>query len=229
MLGSFLALGLLLGLKHALEADHLSTVATLASRSSSKRHTVGVAAAWGLGHAAALVVLGGALVALGATLPAAVVRAFELVVGIILIALGFDVLRRLRRGRIHLHAHEHGGAWHLHAHGHAPQSDPDHHDHAHGRALLGRSLLIGGVHGLAGSAAVAVLTLPAGSIPLALAYLLVFGVGTVLGMIALSLAVSLPLTLSIRNSERARLALFSSLSVVDFALGAWIVFRHLPL
>jgi sulfite exporter TauE/SafE len=229
MLGSFLALGLLLGLKHALEADHLSTVATLATRSSSKRHTVTVAAAWGLGHAAALVVLGGALVALGATLHAAVVRAFELAVGLILIALGFDVLRRLRRGRIHLHSHEHGGAWHLHAHAHAAQADTDRHDHAHGHALLGRSVLIGGVHGLAGSAAVAVLTLPAGSVGLALLYLLVFGAGTVLGMIVISLAVSLPLTFSIRNKERARFVFLSSLSIIDFALGAWIVIQHLPL
>src|SRR5258705_5307648 len=136
MLGSFLALGLLLGLKHALEADHLSTVATLASRSSSKRHTVGVAAAWGLGHAAALVVLGGALVALGATLPAAVVRAFELVVGIILIALGFDVLRRLRRGGLHPPLHEDGGARGPHAHRPWPPAGPHHHHPPRSRGPL---------------------------------------------------------------------------------------------
>jgi len=223
MLTSFFGLGLLLGLKHALEPDHLSTVATLASRSASRRHTVGVAAAWGVGHASALLALGGALVALGATLPPPVTRTFELAVGLILIALAIDVLRRVRKSGVHVHAHEHEGAWHVHAHAHEPQADE--HDHGHRHALLGRSLLIGGVHGLAGSAAVAVLTVPAGSVAVALAYLAVFGAGTVLGMIALSLAVSLPVAFSIRQSRVFRLAFLYALSIVDLALGAFILVR----
>jgi sulfite exporter TauE/SafE len=221
MIGSLLVLGLLLGLKHAMEADHLSTVATLASRSSSTRQTVGVAAAWGLGHASSLVVLGTVLVALGATLPAAVARAFELAIGLILIALGVDVLRRLRQRRVHLHVHEHGGTRHLHAHAHEEKSDQ--HDHPHGSSLWRRSLLIGGVHGLAGSAAVTVLALPAGSIGRALVYLLVFGAGTVLGMVALTLVVSLPLKVSFERNQWVWIAVQVSLSMIDLSLGAWIV------
>jgi len=99
LLGSLLALGLLLGLRHALEADHVSTVATLASRSGSARQTVGVAAAWGVGHAAALVLLGTALIGLGASLPERVSRLLELAVGAILVVLGVGVLRRLRERR----------------------------------------------------------------------------------------------------------------------------------
>jgi len=221
MIGSLLALGLLLGLKHAMEADHLSTVATLASRSSSTRQTVGVAAAWGLGHASSLVVLGTVLVALGAALPAPVARAFELAIGLILIALGVDVLRRLRQRRVHLHVHEHGGTMHLHAHAHEQTSDQ--HDHRHGSSLWRRSLLIGGVHGLAGSAAVTVLALPAGSIGRALVYLLVFGAGTVLGMVALTLVLSLPLKLSFEGDRWVWIAVQCSLATVDLCLGAWIV------
>jgi cytochrome c biogenesis protein CcdA len=221
MLGSLLLLGLLLGLKHALEADHLSTVATLASRSSSTRQTMGVATAWGLGHAASLVALGTVLVALGAALPEAVARAFELAIGLILIALGIDVLRRLRRSRIHVHVHEHGGERHLHAHAHEQRSDE--HQHSHRSPLWYRSLAIGGVHGLAGSAAVTVLALPAGSIGRALLYLLVFGAGTVLGMMALTLAVSWPLKFSAQWNSRAWIALQCLLSVIDLALGTWIV------
>jgi sulfite exporter TauE/SafE len=221
MIGSLLVLGLLLGLKHAMEADHVSTVATLASRSSSTRQTVGVAAAWGLGHASSLVVLGTVLVALGATLPAAVARAFELAIGLILIALGVDVLRRLRQRRVHLHVHEHGGTRHLHAHAHEEKSDQ--HDHPHGSSLWRRSLLIGGVHGLAGSAAVTVLALPAGSIGRALVYLLVFGAGTVLGMVALTLVVSLPLKVSFERNQWVWIAVQVSLSMIDLSLGAWIV------
>ena len=221
MLGSLLLFGLLLGLKHALEADHLSTVATLASRSSSPRHTVSVAAAWGLGHAASLVLLGGALVALGATLPHALAEAFEVAIGVILIALGADVLRRLRRERIHVHVHEHGGTKHLHAHSHVLDGS---HEHQHPR--LGRSLFIGGVHGLAGSAVVTVLALPSGSIGRAAVSLLVFGAGTVLGMIALSLTLSLPLKLSLQRNQKMWIALQCALSAVDLALGGWILYTH---
>jgi len=220
MLVSFLTLGVLLGLKHALEADHLSTVATLASRSSSTRQMVGVATAWGCGHAAALVVLGSALVALGSALPENVVRLFEAAVGGILVALGIDVLRRVRRQRVHVHVHEHGGAKHLHAHAHATSLEA--HDHLH-VPLLRRSLLVGGVHGLAGSAAVTVLALPAGSFPRALSYLLAFGAGSVAGMIALTLAVSAPILWTFRKQAKATLVLKCLLSGIDLGLGAWIV------
>ncbi len=222
MLFSFLLLGLFVGLKHALEADHVSTVATLASRSASARQTVGVAAAWGVGHAAALTALGAALIALGATLPPAVAGAFEAAVGLILIALGIGVLRRVRRRRVHLHVHEHDGAAHLHAHAHEESGA---HDHFHGAPLWRRSLLIGGVHGLAGSAAVTVLALPAGSTARAFLYLLAFGAGSVLGMVALSAVVSLPLRLSSRHSGWAWTGLQCSLGIVDLALGTWIVLQ----
>jgi cytochrome c biogenesis protein CcdA len=220
MLFSLLALGLVLGLKHALEADHLSTVATLASRSSSTRQMVGVATAWGLGHAATLVVLGSVLLVVGAALPQGVVRGFEAAVGLVLVALGIDVLRRLRRQRMHVHVHEHQGERHLHVHAHA--SGRDSHDHLHA-PLLGRSLIVGGVHGLAGSAAVTVLALPAGSLARGVSCLLVFGAGTVLGMIALTLVVSLPMRWSFEREGRAAFVLKCSLSALDLGLGTWIV------
>ncbi len=219
MLFSFLLLGLFVGVKHALEADHVSTVATLASRSASARQTVGVAAAWGVGHAAALTALGAALIALGATLPPAVAGAFEAAVGLILIALGIGVLRRVRRRRIHLHVHEHDGAAHLHAHAHQESGA---HDHFHGAPLWRRSLLIGGVHGLAGSVLGMVALSAAVSLPLRL---LAFGAGSVLGMVALSAAVSLPLRLSSRYFGWAWTGLQCSLGIIDLALGAWIVFQ----
>lgn len=227
MSGSLLALGLLLGLKHALEADHVSTVATLAERSSSTRQTAGVAAAWGLGHATTLVVLGTVLVALGATLPPAVARTLELAVGLILLALGADVLRRLVRGRIHVHVHEHGGARHLHAHSHSSPGQ-EVHEHAHPTPLWPRSLLIGGVHGLAGSAAVTVLALPSGSIPRALLSLLAFGLGSVAGMVALSLVVAVPFRVSLRQRGWLAAAVQGSLAALDLGLGAFIVARNHP-
>ena len=227
MPGTLLVLGLLLGLKHALEADHLSTVATLAERSRSASETAGVAAAWGIGHAAALVALGTALVALGATLPVAVTRALELAVGVILIVLGAGVVRRLLRANVHVHVHAHGGERHLHAHAHAHAGDTDHH-HAHAPRLWRRSLFIGGVHGLAGSAAVTLLALPRGSTGRALLSLLAFGGGSVLGMVALSLALSLPLRLSLRRNGWVGRGLQGTLAAVDLALGAFIVAQNHP-
>src|SRR5690242_17296010 len=100
-----LTLGFLLGLRHALEADHVAAVASLATRSSSLRNTMRIAAAWGVGHTATLVFFGSILIALGASLPAGAGRALEGVVGGMLVVLGADVLRRLYRRRIHLHAH----------------------------------------------------------------------------------------------------------------------------
>ncbi|HEY2029694.1 MAG TPA: hypothetical protein VGH20_10850 [Myxococcales bacterium] len=222
MIGSLLLLGLALGLKHALEADHLSTVATLASSSASTRHSLSVATAWGLGHAASLVLLGTGLVALGTVLPPAVARAFEVAIGVILIGLAVDVLRRLRKRHVHLHVHQHGGKRHLHAHAHGHAHEAEHH-HDHAAPLWRRSLVIGGVHGLAGSAAVTVLALPAGSFLRAFAYLFVFGAGTVLGMVALTLVISLPLRFSAGQGERAWTVAQCALSAVDLALGVWIV------
>lgn len=226
MLGSLLALGLLLGLKHALEADHVSTVATLASRSASTRQTLGVAAAWGLGHAASLALLGTALAVLGATLPERVARILELAVGVILVALGIGVFRRLMGKRIHVHVHEHDGLRHLHAHAHeaAAAGDPAGHDHGHVPLPWRRSLAIGGVHGLAGTAAITVLALPvARSNAQALLYLTVFGIGSMLGMLALSFVVSLPFSAAGRHLGRIGVGLQAVLGAADLAIGAWVV------
>lgn len=221
LLFSLLLLGLLLGFKHALEADHVSTVATLASRSASTKDTLGVAAAWGLGHAAALAAAGSILIALGATLPDRMQRWLEAVVGAILVALGAGVLQRVREKRLHLHAHQHGAERHLHFHSHAEEAG---HEHPHRAPLRRRSLLIGGLHGLAGTGAISLLALPATGSPLkALLYLLVFGVGSVFGMVALSLAVSLPLRLSARRLGRIGLALEGLLGVADVAIGGFIL------
>jgi sulfite exporter TauE/SafE len=224
LIGSLLFLGLLLGLKHALEADHVSTVATLASRSASARDTVRIAAAWGLGHAATLLAVGAGLIGLGATLPENVARVFELAVGVILVVLGVGVLRRLRDRRIHLHSHQHGGLRHLHAHAHAQDEPATAHEHSHPPMPLRRSLLIGAVHGLAGTAAITVLALAgAGSTNHALLYLLVFTGGSVAGMIALSVVVSLPFRAA-RHLRGVAPGLEGLLGVADVAIGAWIVF-----
>lgn len=231
MLLSLLTFGFLIGIRHALEADHVAAVASLATRSSSPRQTARLAAAWGAGHATMLLLVGGMVVALGSALPAGVARAFEAAAGVLLVLLGVDVLRRVRRHHVHFHVHSHGdGVRHLHAHAHEGEAagahDATRHQHEHGRGLLGRALLVGSVHGMAGSAALVVLSLQSvSSTAAALGYMAVFGVGSIAGMVLFSLAITLPLRLTSRHLERTSRGLEAALGAASVLIGAWIVVK----
>jgi ABC-type nickel/cobalt efflux system permease component RcnA len=218
-----LGLGFLLGIRHALEADHLAAVASLSTRSASLRSTVKIAASWGVGHSAMLVLLGSVLIALEITLPEQLGRMFELAVGGMLIALGVGVLRRVARRRIHLHQHRHGGVSHVHFHAHSAES-VDQHEHLHLTRPVSRALLVGGMHGLAGSAALVLIAVPTMNSTLrALGYLVVFAFGSILGMVLFSVALSLPLQLSVRRVHWLSSGLETAVGLVNIALGGWIV------
>ena len=230
MLGPLLVIGLLTGVRHALEADHIAAVASLATRASSMRQTAWLAGIWGAGHATTLMLAGGLVVALGAALPHGLVRAFEVGAGLLLVYLGVDVLRRFRRQHVHFHVHRHdGGIRHVHAHSHAGAAaphDPARHEHAHSTALLIRAGLIGSVHGMAGSAALVVLSLQAVSSPgRALAYMGVFAAGSIAGMVLFSLAIALPMRLQGRHLERASRGFEAALGAASVGIGAWVAVR----
>jgi ABC-type nickel/cobalt efflux system permease component RcnA len=228
---AMLLLGFLVGLRHALEADHIAAVATLATRAASLTDKVKVAAVWGGGHALSLIALGSLLIALGTSLPEPVARGFEIAGGAMLIVLGIDVLRRLRARRVHFHVHQHGaGARHVHAHAHDDRAhhDPTAHDHQHTHGLLPRALAVGSIHGLAGSGALMLLSMQVlGSGLHALAYVLCFALGSILGMIGFSLALSLPLSISPRLLERVSGKLEAALGVVTIGVGCWMALQAL--
>lgn len=228
---SLLLFGFLLGLKHAVEADHVAAVATLASRASSLRDHVLLAGCWGIGHAVTILAFGVAIVGLGLSLPAFVTTGLEGAVGVVLIGLGADVLWRLHRQRVHFHVHRHvDGRSHFHAHAHGGDASHDaaHHDHRHVHALGLRAFAVGGLHGLAGSAALVLVAVPATrSAAQALAYCGLFGLGTILGMMTLSLAISVPLRLSANGLGRFQSRLESALGTATIALGTWIAVRTL--
>jgi cytochrome c biogenesis protein CcdA len=227
MLLSLLALGFLLGLRHALDADHVAAMASLAARSPGIRSTLRVAGAWGIGHASILVVFGTVLVLLGATLPDGVARWLEALVGAMLVLLGIGVLRRIQRVEIHAHVHEHAGDV-RHAHLHIHEEGRAAHAHGHARSLVPRALLIGCVHGLAGTAGLILLAVPAmQSGGRAFAYLVVFGAGTILGMMLFSLVISVPLTASLRRLRWMKTGLEATVGAVNVLLGAWILVRSL--
>jgi sulfite exporter TauE/SafE len=229
-LASILALGFVLGMRHATDADHLAAVATLATRSRSVGHTVAQGIAWGTGHTLTLMLFGGAVLVLGAVVPAQAAQALELAVGVMLCLLGADTLNRLRRERIHFHAHRHAdGVAHFHAHSHRGEGgahDVARHEHQHPRGFPARALLVGMVHGMAGSAALILLSLEALRSPAwGLAYIAIFGLGSILGMAALSAAIAVPLRLTSRHLARAYDGLSAAVGLATLVLGCTIVYR----
>jgi hypothetical protein len=229
-LASILALGFVLGMRHATDADHLAAVATLATRSRSVGHTVAQGIAWGTGHTLTLMFFGGAVLVLGAVVPAQAAQALELAVGVMLCLLGADALYRLRRERIHFHAHRHtDGVAHFHAHSHSGEGtphDPARHEHVHPRGFPARALLVGMVHGMAGSAALILLSLEAmGSPAREFVYIAIFGLGSILGMALLSAAIAVPLRLTSRRLKQTHDGLSAAVGLATLLLGCYIVYR----
>jgi hypothetical protein len=192
--------GLLLGMKHALEADHVAAVATLATRSGSLVQTVRLGAAWGVGHALTLLLFGGVVLLANSVIQEQIARSLEFGVGAMLLILGCDVLRRTVRGNMHFHLHRHGnGIVHFHGHSHSHDVLPHdvHDEHAHARRFPLAALFVGMMHGMAGSTALILLSLgTVHTVSLGLLYIAMFGIGSVLGMAALSLAIAIPLRYS---------------------------------
>ena len=221
-LGSLLVVGILLGVRHALDPDHLAAVASISTSSRNLLDGLKQAAAWGIGHTATLLLFGGAALVLGLTVPENLALVLEFAVGVMLILLGADVLRRIMKERIHIHDHDHvDGASHLHVHSHA---QVDRHKHSHSPLIPLRALIVGLLHGLAGSAALLLLTVAAApSIMSGITYILVFGFGSILGMGLLSIVIALPLQLSSNRFEGAQRKFRLGISIVTIILGLSIL------
>jgi ABC-type nickel/cobalt efflux system permease component RcnA len=207
------ALGFFLGMRHATDPDHVIAISTIVTRARGTRHAALIGAVWGLGHTFTILVVGVGIILLGWVIPPRVGLSLELSVGVMLIILGLmnlsGLLARVPAGPAsHAHAHPHGDYVHTHPHGHdpeahshAPEQTPvawlDHHLGTLGLYLLLRPLIVGVVHGLAGSAAVALLVLATIPSPAwAVAYLLVFGFGTIVGMMVITALIALPVSVA---------------------------------
>ena len=219
-----LFLGFLVGMQHAMEADHVAAVTSIVSRETGARRIIRHGVVWGLGHAATLMLFAGAVVVLGGSIGTDLAAALEFAVGAMLALLGGHVIWRLVRDRVHFHVHRHGGETvHLHAHSHRGEGarhNPDAHEHGHPKAFPVRTLLVGLMHGMAGSAALLILS--ASVMPssmLGLVYVAVFGVGSVLGMALLSAAISLPLGYSARFLTGGQRVLQGLIGIGTVALG----------
>ena len=221
----FLALGFLIGMQHALEADHVAAVSAMAvGRSGSKRALVFRGAVWGMGHTITLFAICAAVILAGLTLTDQAAAALEFGVGVMLVLLGIDVVRRMRKKRVHFHLHSHGeDTPHLHAHSHAGSEQPherDAHEHAHPSGFPVRALLIGLVHGAAGSAGLLALAVAGTQSPwVAVGYVALFGIGSILGMAALSFVAAWPLSTAERHAKRLHGALTLGAAALAVILG----------
>jgi hypothetical protein len=183
--------------------------------------------AWGIGHAVALLVIAGAFLVAGASIPVRLTRVVDVLVGLMLLGLGIDVFRRMREGQIHVHVHRHAdGTAHIHAHHHA--SDGSHadnrHEHHHRGSPGIRPLLVGIVHGIAGSGALVLLiSQTVGSHWTGLAYIAIFGVGSTVGMTLLWAIISLPTRSAATMFNRALPAVDAAVGVTTCAVGLWVL------
>jgi hypothetical protein len=226
---TLLSLGFLIGMRHAMETDHLAAVASLATRDQSMGDTIRQGAIWGMGHTLTLFLFGSLVLLLDAVIPQTLAAALEFMVGLMLLGLGIDVLRRVLRDRIHFHRHRHAdGTLHLHAHSHCGDCDhPAVHRHGHRRphAFPLRALLVGMMHGMAGSAALILLTLQAVHTPLTgIAYIALFGIGSIAGMALLSVIIAVPLRYSAASLTWMHSGLRAAIGIVTVAIGSVIVY-----
>jgi len=216
-LPSILLLGFVLGMRHATDADHVVAVSTIVSRDRTLRGAARIGTLWGAGHTLTVLLVGGAIILFGLVIPPRLGLALELVVGLMLIALGAFALTSGRDRRDGATPHEHA---------HAALARADRRlGGLRGYASL-RPLLVGVVHGLAGSAAVALLVLGTIRDPRwAVGYLAIFGAGTIAGMVLITTALALPLAAARGAFTRAGRWLTVAAGVASVALGLFLVYR----
>jgi hypothetical protein len=216
-----LGIGFLLGLKHATEADHLAAVSTIVSQRRSLSQSAMVGALWGAGHTASLLVVGFLVIAMGLAIPDRIANLFELAVAVMIVFLGMRILR------LHVHSHRHGGTSHAHLH----FQDDAHTDDAHMPLSSWRAALVGMMHGLAGSAALTLLVLSQvlhqGGTVLAFAYLVVFGFGSIGGMLVMSSLIGLPFSLGFRLSRQTLVPLRVLTGIFSTTFGVFYALRIL--
>ncbi len=247
---AIIALGFFLGMRHATDPDHVIAVTTIVSREQKIGHAAWIGVLWGLGHTLTILLVGGAIILFSVVIPPRIGLTMEFSVGLMLILLGLFNLTGIMRwitenltaargekGLIHSHPHSHGDYVHTHIHGHAPEAHGHREDETPqgwldrtfgqlGPYQLVRPLIVGVVHGLAGSAAVALLVLTTIRNPLwAIAYLLVFGVGTIAGMMLITAAIAMPFAYTGNRFALVNRSLSVASGLVSVGFGLFLVYQ----
>ena len=225
-----LVLGILLGSKHSLDPDHVVAVSTIVSEYKNPLRSFWVGISWGLGHTTTLLIIGIVIIALRLTIPERMALLFEFAVGVMLVGLGIQVIYSFRKKKVHQHAHGHEEEAHHHFHSHSksPEHVPEHHNtHGIGKPFLRRkSYVIGLVHGLAGSAALALLVLASIESPIAgLAYILLFGLGSVLSMGIMTVIIGLPFVMSAGRLPNLNRTIQFAVGSLSILFGGFLMYQ----
>ena len=221
-----LLIGFYLGLLHAIEADHLAAVSTIVTERRSLLSAALVGGVWGLGHTISLFAAGVLVLLLDFKITEQTERILETGVGVMLVLLGLNVWRKLvAGGELHFHQHAHDRHAHAHPHVHEAGKSDQSNTH-HGLSFSPRALIVGMVHGLAGSAALMLLVIPTiDSRQTGLLYILIFGAGSIGGMMLMSFLVSLPLHLTANKLTNYNLALRCLAGLFSIGLGLFIIYE----
>lgn len=218
---AILLVGLILGIRHALDADHVVAVSTIISKNKNLLKSSILGVAWGLGHTSTLLLVGLLVLIFKLSIPTKVALSIELAVGIVLVILGLSVVKEFFLDKMHLHCHRHESNAHLHLHSHKERSD---HSHEHEMKSEHKTFLVGMVHGLAGSAALMLLVLTTVSTPYqGVLYILIFGLGSILGMVAISTIISLPFAYTATKFEALNYKIRLTAGFLSIFLGISII------
>jgi len=242
---ALLGLGLVFGLKHATEVDHVVAVSTVVSEHRNVWRSALVGGLWGAGHTASLIIVGLFVLVFRVAIPLRVANWLEFGVALMIIGLGVLAMIRVFRKRsdLHIHRHQHrhdpSGQTHVHIHFHEqgtaehdnamprplPAATPPIHSHAVSRLGL-KPFLVGAMHGLAGSAALTLLVLTQiQSVSLGLLYLIVFGFGSTLGMLLMSGLIGLPFVFSGRHLGKVSYGLQAVAGSLSVTFGLWYAYQ----
>ncbi len=220
---TWLSLGFMLGLRHALDSDHVAAVSTVLAERPSLRASGLIGFSWGVGHTVILLVVGLIVLWLRVPVPESIAQAAEAAVGVMLVVLGGMLGMKLWKERWHVHQHDHDGTRHVHLHSHAVAVN---HGHAHWWRESVRPLCIGMAHGLAGSAALLLLVVStAPTVVEGLIYITLFGCGSIVGMMMIGLVLSLPIVWSVQLGRPVIFFVQGLASLGSVGLGLSIVYH----
>ena len=229
---AILGLGLVFGLKHATEVDHVVAISTIVSRHKNVFRSAFVGALWGAGHTASLMAIAIVVLWFRIAIPERVSGWLEFGVALMIIGLGVSALWRALRsdGQMHVHQHTHGDVAHTHVHFHEHETRHERSarsQHSHRVSRVGwKPVMVGMMHGLAGSGALTLLVLTQiSSAWVGLLYVLTFGFGSIAGMLLMSGLIGLPFALTSRKLTHAHQGLQTVAAILSICFGIWYAYK----
>ncbi|MEE9573208.1 MAG: urease accessory protein UreH [Candidatus Neomarinimicrobiota bacterium] len=212
-----LGLGFLLGLEHAFEPDHVVAVTSIISKHKNLKKASILGAIWGIGHTTTLIIAGLIILTLKITIPETIALSLEFLVGIVIVLLGFFVIKDLIVNKKHIHTHTHDESTHIHFHSH--KEDESHH-HYH------KSFAVGLIHGMAGSASLMLLILSTmESFIVGISYIILFGIGSIIGMGIVGGLISLPYVITSKKFSSLNIKIRYITGVVSIIFGVFLMVK----